>query len=1812
MNNQSARNDVSRAITESTEQLRPLPAEEMQNAWVDVLERRLRQELAQATAGHCMRVSDLPRPVLERLATRLAAQALPTAEVYLVDRVTGPEPWRVAVHKVVERRNAETSVVIALFPPDIQLAAGDSVDISTFRVIPAHDLHRQVETTLAERIPPALRSRAIDILKALTDRGWPLTTTSRLMYLATVVWQKREEPWVLGAALYTVGLIPDYALVDRPDEVRYRLGQRNIPLVQQLQAGEATALERVLRLPLTDDAFRGRLIAFLHRRRPEVVTEWGEAIASDPVWRDLALEYWPLSVESRPAPDTIRIDVEPLKLPRRTDDGIYLLEVSEKVTVAWQTDPPPMDMRDLGLAYFRVEMLNADHVVVWESSLIRNTGGKTARRSRTIKNLAEIASGVHFFRVIALDPNGDPFPDQPLRDPEAQAESKRINETDDVLLIQGTAEADIDPGEFTPVANAFVRGLTEAELLARVAAIAAGKDPDTTRIQQIEWATPVTAQAESAYATIRFDARRQYSVRLSQRLRRLEAETLTHPETGGHYRLRLGNRPVDADPLPIQAPPDMAQARSQLFAALHDLEPFRTVTPVIALADLQALAPLIERYAHIYHTWLETGDGQALHLDVVYADLPEYGDVALVAPTHPLRMLWALQEQHLNHLWMRDAWNHRASARRIADTLRTIFSAHGLPSLLVLGPEEGYVEAGPLPGGWAAYLPPRLRDSRAALAQLRARLGAGAAYESNADFCPQALADKLELFVRQHPYTQTLVINVINPGDAALIVAALVELEQRRVMNPHSLRYVVRLFADRPQREGVGDAFLALADPERPISEAAATLRGHGESFLFPKLSWSRNQLRDFVEAPAQYPAHITLLLDAFPIALRVARVDHTERSSFVYGLVQDAPQRFVGRGRTFTWIRRPAPVACPELPAADGRSRLLANLLSAVGALQANLLAPTAEMAELREFTAVAMLDLTLANQSLLYSAHAASTWVLTLDPHLGLDYFDAPRYDDHPGYLLDFTPEFLASPGRQLLLTTRIDDEVAHLMAPAAAQLHLEAQEGGSHVLLEALRSLSGRLALKLLSSPTQVQGALGMALSRLFLEAYGLLEEAIVIPLDAHPELTTHEDAASGANLRGDLLIVSATPKQRHLEFLLVETKCYAGSGLSDELRRGITAQLQSSEDALRARFDPHMQDPDRVDRGLQCWQLGEVLTFYLDRALRYGLVEPDQANLLRHLFLDLDAGYTLSVRKVGLMFHLAAATTSQDAADHETPIWIIGRESIHRIVADALRHFVERAQVAAEGQAPESTQSTPTVAKDEIWKAIRTTFGGHRARGDDPALSIEFPGLKHEALNRESVAPRASLGTVDTGPANPSDPVRATVIATPPPESAPSAHRIARRDSPSGSHPQDPTPEVAPLTPTEVRYDVLLGESHPTPQYGLLGTVATEPGKRIALDLNGCNTISVFGVQGSGKSYTVGSIIELSTMQLPNLNTLPEPLGAVVFHFSQTQDYPPEFVSMMQPNDDPTQAGALASWRAAPQSLQDILVLTTADTLEARRREFPTATVEPIAFSSAELSVADWRFLMGATGNDALYLKLLNEAMRQARSALTLEAIHAGVRQAPMSDTQRVLAQTRLDFAARFIDDSRSLRSLLRPGRLIVVDLRDEFVEKEQALGLFVTMLNVFSGAGREGGPAGGAGGGRFNKLIVFDEAHKYMDGTLGNQVVEVIREMRHRGVSVVIASQDPIHVPSAIIELSSAVVLHRFNAPSWLRHIQRSLSALSDLTPAMFTGLGPGEAFVWANKATDASIIRRPSKIRMRPRVTKHGGSTHTAVDDRTR
>ena len=316
-----------------------------------------------------------------------------------------------------------------------------------------------------------------------------------------------------------------------------------------------------------------------------------------------------------------------------------------------------------------------------------------------------------------------------------------------------------------------------------------------------------------------------------------------------------------------------------------------------------------------------------------------------------------------------------------------------------------------------------------------------------------------------------------------------------------------------------------------------------------------------------------------------------------------------------------------------------------------------------------------------------------------------------------------------------------------------------------------------------------------------------------------------------------------------------------------------------------------------------------------------------------------------------------------------------------------------------------------------------------------------------------------------------------------------------------------------------------------------------------------------------------------------------------------DYAPEFTSMIYPNDDKAQLKKLKEvYGAEPDNIEDIVLLVPKDKLEERKQEYPSIEVQPISFNSTELNVQDWMFLLGAVGNDSTYIRQLKAIMRSVRNNITLQTMRRGIANSNLlTNSQKSLAEQRLNFAAEYINDDELLKGYLKPGRLIIVDLRDELIAKEEALGLFVVMLNIFSGVKEVGGES-------FNKFIVFDEAHKYMNNSdLTDGIVTAIREMRHKGVSLMIASQDPMSLPNAIIELSSIVLLHKFNSPQWVKHVQKSITQLSSLSASEMASLSPGEAYLWATKSTDKQVINRPIKISTRPRVTKHGGDTIKAI-----
>lgn len=854
-----------------------------------------------------------------------------------------------------------------------------------------------------------------------------------------------------------------------------------------------------------------------------------------------------------------------------------------------------------------------------------------------------------------------------------------------------------------------------------------------------------------------------------------------------------------------------------------------------------------------------------------------------------------------------------------------------------------------------------------------------------------------------------------------------------------------------------------------------------------------------------------------------------------------------------------------------------------------------------------------------LLSFIHDSSDWVVTFDKNMGPEFYDLPCLGDSDvPYLLDYVPNDEAT-GISSYLTTKPTSEIAALMVPLFKQygINIEDKKNFKQI-LEDVRSVSSSLIMQVNTTSRKGFEVIGTTLTKRFLEKKGITTESFMIPIDLHKELFV--DLDSDKQERADNLVVKIDTNRKEILFNVVEIKCRNAYYQADELHQKIVNQIENTIFALRSHFEIAVDGNDRLDRELKVLELKSLLEFYINRSLRYGQLNPDKAHEYKVFLSKLSEGYTIRFKRLGVIFNFMQAERQKKDFYGDTVIYTMGNPVIEQILDENSNlktqvleaqdnefvNFFEPTFVPAEQTNPVQeppikpiTVVTPTDNSDyEIIvpkKVDNTQPESAESEGNNHNDSVVFDKPKEEIVQPETppvVTPEAEEQPSENDP---------TKVEKP-------SEDVPGTDTPVEDRPSQPShnnevvvPEVDPNYKEPI-VDVIIGKNGESPQFGVLGKMVSN-GRVIGMDLNECNTISLFGVQGAGKSYTIGSVTEMVLKQFSNVNKLPAPMAGVIFHFSESMDYAPEFTSMVYPNDEAGQLAKLkAEYGAEPNSVKDVVLLAPEAQVELRKAQYPDLEVHSIGFDSGELSVRDWLFLLAAMGNDSAYIKELKQIMKACRHNMSLANIRSGVTNSDhLSTSQRALANTKLDFAEEYITDGCKLQQYLRPGRLIIVDLRDEFIEKEEALGLFVVMLNIFSSVMTVDGKA-------FNKFIVFDEAHKYMNNKeLVDSITTAIREMRHKGVSIMIASQDPMSLPTEIIELSSMVVMHRFSSPAWVKHVQKAITPLQTLTATEMAALGSGEAYLWANKATDKAITQRPIKISIRPRVTKHGGDTIQAV-----
>ena len=979
---------------------------------------------------------------------------------------------------------------------------------------------------------------------------------------------------------------------------------------------------------------------------------------------------------------------------------------------------------------------------------------------------------------------------------------------------------------------------------------------------------------------------------------------------------------------------------------------------------------------------------------------------------------------------------------------------------------------------------------------------------------------------------------------------------------------------------------------------------------LFPKLRFSVNTVEEFISNAQNYSAHLSFLINPFPTETKLHKPSTGQQSFFLNGVVCRPIVQVTKTEKGCQWQRFYSDIRLPH-PSSEFANDMI-GLFSEYQSLVAM------SMSNDRDTSVPAlMLDIQDTNSVMLSRIHDVSDWVITFDKNMGPEFYDIPCGDGEVPYLLDYIPSTELT-GISSFLTCRPTSEIESILTPHFKEFGIDiANKRRFYDFLADIRSVSSSMIMQLNSSRNKVFEVLGTTLMKRLLKGKDLLQDSFIIPIDLHQDLFNNQKFSPMATKeRADDLLVDIHPQTGEIVFTIVEIKCrqQLSSEQRADLQDKMLEQINNTEAALSSLFDP-TKDNLNLDHELKVIELQSLLLFYLRRASRYEYLCEETAKENEKFILGLTKdNYTIRCKKLGLIFEFQNDILQNKEVffdgDESFTCYTLGKPMIDRILAENAILNTAGLYGSDESQANEELTEFFEVS-DRTQREMSFRSFIEPADEPDPVkdVPVEIPKNKPVESKQEKepeveVKPKEKPEETPVEKKEEEKPSTYVIPESEPQELHDSAGHNKYGTGNGMEHLDSMAANLAKKEESKgPSFDIMVGKTTSfSEQYGILGRTING-NRKIALDLSETNTISLFGVQGGGKSYTIGTVSEMTLKQFPEINLLPGPMASVIFHYSESLDYAPEFTSMVYPNDDAGQLAKLKEqYGAAPGSISDVIMLAPEDKVEERQEEYPSIQVLPIKFHSKDLNVQDWMFLLKAVGNDSTYITQLKAIMRANRKNLNIEDLKDSVESSPLlSTSQKSLAMQRLSFAEEYIDDTMRLGEILRPGRLIIVDLRDEFIEKDDALGLFVIMLNIFSGVKQYEGKG-------FNKFIVFDEAHKYMNNKdLTSTIVTAIREMRHKGVSMMIASQDPMSLPTDIIELSSVMLLHRFNSPQWVKHVQHSITQLQNLTASDMASLGTGEAYLWATKATDKGVTNRPVKISTRPRVTKHGGDTIKAI-----
>ncbi|MCC6176123.1 MAG: ATP-binding protein [Chloroflexi bacterium] len=1656
------------------------------------------------------------------------------------DRVDVEGELYVTADRAIELRNRKQGRLCLFVPSDVVDAAASSLG-NSFAPIDGRSLHEGARDRFI-RSAPASVAEAARRCFALPRAGQTVSESDRLAFVEAALDRfERGEAESIGLELWRIGLLPDA----RPDFLEYLT--RNRTHVQELSRPgriHSSLRDRLQRIAV-DELTAASLLQFFDGRALHDVRRW----ARDLIDAELTYDRWRFVGTDKSDLRSVTVDsfldangvvkrLSKLTQPHGPT-GALVAQIGKKRTLAtgWKTDP----LTPANLARWRVE------IVPVTGELDDATASLPAREIDGKRNKATIS--------LDLDLDVSDLPDAPMWvrvTPLAADGNEILNETGEPIIATSEEFYFEQGGELPPGEGRLSTSPTLA--LARLRAMY--EHGDLIVEEQPHWAA-----RDLDYFELRLNGRVKTRLGLTAPLRALQALVLAQPRQGGRYLLECPDMAVaSAETFVAVQPPDVTHEKWTAFWQARDRF-FRRIVAggvrnIVEVADWSSdLAGAAIRYAQAYRDLVDaltTAASQsgrlrqeledALSLDTLCVrsvGLSGGDETALVVlPTHPLRAAWYASYSQLLVRWEGQLHELQRADRRRALSLPSIekvMPTNVPPFAYWPGQGGPYVFFQNLRFFHGVALPADAPDPHRRFADVAYVLGAGSD-SSAGDLRPARLAEHVREYRDLRPYVHRMELTLVNPDRGELVADTLDTFLQREraglngddVTDPSSPTFAIRAYLATGRE-------MPLRGLERIRSKQAEEYFVGGSDVFMPTLESSVKTLADLDDTVPE-EAHLAIAADlAQPriVPSEVERGAPQESSFSLHGLIARWLSILTSEGDQIRWQHRLGveTTARPEPHPAGARFSdtvmdLQASLLHAGGQIL-TVGGPAVPVLEVR---------VSAERRRLLETLHQQSDWVISIDRFFGPDYYDSPREPDLAQaarkYVLDYAPDYGEGLGHRVVVTTAWQEDVLRRLRGTVSLIGLAQSEDAARVLLDHIKMVSGRLALRALAAEPGNAQAVSLAATIAWLRMRGRLEQAVFVPLSLHGGLFDASAPSAGSDDdRGDGVLV--TLRRNIVEATFMTVRWRRGSTDVRSLAYDMTLALEHE----RQQFERQFFDEARIDGAFQRAQLASVLRFYFERSRRHGLFADEHVGS----FLD----HLARIEKTGLDFRpklegfvvTAEEMPTASFSDGDAIFTVLGPSDLER--ATTLDRLTDGARLKQERQAPldfEDGAEPSEPANASVTLA-------------DRASDTTVPSLGATVSSGDEADAVTGADTQGVSTAQPLDEQSVETAALPAPKVEPSSGSSAAAMTAGDA---DPTPEDPSATA------VVLGHA-----VGGAAPVLWEP------SVQGSPHMFVLGIPGQGKSWAIARAVgEMARQRVPSL----------------ILDFHGQFTGRSGPLAGARQSTVLDARDGLPFSPFEVAG-DLGDAIDWRTNAFAISEIFGYVCKLGDMqrdvvftAVRD-AYRTHGFGDDPEK----DEDEARARTYPTLQEVLGRIeRQERAGRASNVAARCRplleMDVFRPPASGGEDLLSIIRRGLVIDLHRLADLELLQLAVGAFVLRKlykDMFTWGEAD----------RLRLLVVLDEAHRLArDVTLP----KLMKEGRKFGIAVVVASQGMADFHLDVLGTAGTKVIFRTNHPD-SRKVAGFIRAPKGVDlAARIEQLAVGHAYIQTPEMRTGSITRMAS------------------------